>query len=1112
MSQNGLLFAPEQFHMRKLQVYNWGTFSDLHSIDISEKGFLFIGPSGSGKSTLLDAFSALLIPNKWIDFNAAARENERRGKDRNLMTYVRGAYGAQQDEHTGEITTQFLRTGTNWSALALTYQTPSGKSVVLAQILWVRGNTNSPQDIRRLFLVLERPFDLLELQTFPQSDFNVRKLKEQLSDANIQSEFTPYRERFCRLLGIENENALRLLHKTQSAKNLGDLNTFLREFMLDKPETFDIAERLVNEFGELNEAHQAIVTAREQIQTLSPAQEHYQQRELLLTQHHECESLLNALESYYKDRTIDLLGQHLSGLDTEITARKGELSHAEQLCTHHRTLWLDLQNQHRQAGGEQLELWEKEKNLLINEREKCIKHRDKFSAICQSLDKAMPDSPQGFAALQDYARQQLNDTEKSHQAINQEKQTLIIEQNRLEKHFKETGLEIKALEQQPSNIPAHMLALRQDIAQALCISESDIPFIGELIDVKPEANAWQGAVERVLHGFALSLLVSEEHYAALSSYVNQTHLGQRLVYYRMENEQAVQTPSSSTLLVHKLIFKPGKYHGWLLNRICQQFDYDCVENMNDFREKNKAITQEGQVKHSRIRHEKDDRRNISDKRHWVLGFDNHEKLALYKKQAHDLSVELSLVMKSLADIDQEERLHHKRRADYEKVAEFEWSDIDISPLLLRINTLENQIQQAKQNNQLLQDLGVRIKEQETVYYQAEQKVQQIKAQLIVAEKNYHDTQAKINHLEQSTLPAYSEQQEQQLNTRFHQENATISLDNIASTVRKVQTALHKDLSECTSKISHLQNTIENHFADFKRRWPAESSDMDTSIYSAPHFFAMLQRIEDDGLPQYEHKFFDLLQKQSHQNLSSLSTHLQNARREILERMDQVNESLSQVPFNQQSHKRTFLKITASDRHLAEVKSFRQAIQSALSYAFDEDKEHAENRFLLIKQIVEQLAGQTPEQKRWRETVLDVRLHIEFIGQELDENGEEVELYQSGGGKSGGQRQKLTAACLAAALRYQLGSNNEYGVPIYAPIILDEAFDKADNEFTALAMNIFKNFGFQMLVATPLKSVLTLSPFIGGACYVSIQDRKISSILPIEYLEEEQRLNLPQETL
>ena len=67
------LFAREQFRMTRLQVYNWGTFSGLHDVPISERGFLFVGRSGAGKSTLLDAFSALLTPPRWIDFNAAAR-------------------------------------------------------------------------------------------------------------------------------------------------------------------------------------------------------------------------------------------------------------------------------------------------------------------------------------------------------------------------------------------------------------------------------------------------------------------------------------------------------------------------------------------------------------------------------------------------------------------------------------------------------------------------------------------------------------------------------------------------------------------------------------------------------------------------------------------------------------------------------------------------------------------------------------------------------------------------------------------------------------------------------------------------------------------------------
>src|SRR4029077_7550980 len=103
---------------------------------------------------------------------------------------------------------------------------------------------------------------------------------------------------------------------------------------------------------------------------------------------------------------------------------------------------------------------------------------------------------------------------------------------------------------------------------------------------------------------------------------------------------------------------------------------------------------------------------------------------------------------------------------------------------------------------------------------------------------------------------------------------------------------------------------------------------------------------------------------------------------------------------------------------------------------------------------------------------------------------------------------LATTCLAAALKYQLGGD-EQGLPRYAAVVLDEAFDKADNEFTRMAMQIFVEFGFQMIVATPLKSVMTLEPFIGGACFVDITERRYSGVLMIEYDSERQRLKLPE---
>jgi len=332
----------------------------------------------------------------------------------------------------------------------------------------------------------------------------------------------------------------------------------------------------------------------------------------------------------------------------------------------------------------------------------------------------------------------------------------------------------------------------------------------------------------------------------------------------------------------------------------------------------------------------------------------------------------------------------------------------------------------------------------------------------------------------------------------------ITIDNADRLAHQVDRILGDEQKALAETRNRLTRAIEERFAEFKRRWAMDAGDMDTTLASAQDYFARLKRLETDRLPDYEQRFFDLLRNQSHQNLAALSTHISQARKTIFDRLELVNQSLSEAEFNTG----TYLHIDAADRNLDEVRGFKQEIQQALSHAWTDDREQAEARFLILRGLVERLGSQEAEQKRWRTLVLDVRQHVEFIGRELDAEGKEVEVYRSGAGKSGGQRQKLATTCLAAALRYQLGGD-DHGVPMYAPVVLDEAFDKADNEFTALAMNIFVKFGFQMIVATPLKSVMTLEPFIGGACFIDIAERRKSSVLMIEYDADRSRLKLPE---
>lgn len=1096
----------EQFRLVRLQTYNWGTFDGVVTVQVAESGYLFVGPSGSGKSTLLDAHTALLTPPKWVDFNVAAREAERSGKDRNVLSYMRGAWAEQTGDH-GEHSTRYLRSGTTWTALAATYKNRFGRTVVLAQVLWVRGNATSAQDVKKLFLVLQREFDVRELAFFAESDFDVRRFKKELPDAWVKAEFSAYQERFRSLLGIESELALRLLHKTQSAKNLGDLNAFLRDFMLDPPETFAAAERLVNEFEELSAAHRAVVDAREQIEALSPARERYEELGQVKRQLSILRELDFGVGPYKQQRKEALLRARIAelsvlaeGARAESALRKG---HAEQ-----QLLALNQLKARREGLGSNLASLQREWSRLREELPRREKRFKQTEEACRALGWVLPRGAAEFVSIVNQAKHRVEQDAQITRELEARRSALKDEQRPKLAEFQEMREEIAALERQRSNIPAPMLALRAHIAEGTGIPEESLPFVGELIEVKKDEAAWRGAIERVLHGFALSLLVDERHYSTVSAFVNQEHLGQRLVYYRVLPVQDRPRASATSSLLRKLTLAKAPQAAWLWQELAERFDYECVESLAAFRSANRAVTQAGQLKQGHARHEKDDRFRIDDRRRWVLGFDNREKLALYQEQAAQLGRELANLAAGLSALDDEQDRLRKELLRSNELCNLTWDEIDRESVLDTLSGLERQIESERAARPELEILEREIQAQDQVYAQAQKASadEELRARDFENQQSRH--QRTLTALLAEAVPvALTPTQEEGLAQRFASPKRELTLESLESVATDVVRALAAESKGLEVQTADLKHAIEAAFKEFNRRWAAESGGLDASLASAEDYLHKLVQLETDGLPRHEGRFMELLRKQSDQNLTVLSTRLDLERSAIRERLGLVNESLLGAAFNPG----TYLVIEPKDRANEEVRTFKQDLKEALSHSFDTDPEVAERRFLVLKKLVDRLKSQDSVDRSWRSTVLDVRQHVEFVARELDHNDQEVEVYRSGAGKSGGQRQKLSSFCLAAALRYQLGGHDR-ALPSYATVVLDEAFDKADAEFTTMAMNIFKAFGFQMVVATPLKSVMTLEPFIGGASFVYIKDRKFSAMLPIDYDEQKKRLKLPDRGL
>lgn len=76
-----------------------------------------------------------------------------------------------------------------------------------------------------------------------------------------------------------------------------------------------------------------------------------------------------------------------------------------------------------------------------------------------------------------------------------------------------------------------------------------------------------------------------------------------------------------------------------------------------------------------------------------------------------------------------------------------------------------------------------------------------------------------------------------------------------------------------------------------------------------------------------------------------------------------------------------------------------------------------------------------------------------------------------------------AFCLAAALSYNLADADSDGKPRFAPLMLDEAFSKSDETFASQALAAFDEFGFQLIMAAPIRMSGVLEPFIGQAVLV-----------------------------
>lgn len=1081
-----------QWRLARIELVNWGTFSGYVTVEVARLGHLFTGASGSGKSSLLDAIAAVLTPDRWLRLNAAAQDGTSRQSDRTLMSYVRGAWTKEADERADKATTTFLRPRATWSGILLRYENLVDEPVTLVRLFHAPGTRTENTALKDARLFVRGELELLSLKPHVENGIDARRMTAALPSALITTsgKHGRFHERVTRQFGFRGDTTLQLLHKTQSAKNLGTLDALFRGFMLDQPVTFARSDNAVEQFTELDRAHAHVVDLRRQADALRRVDAAITAFDDASAIESASASLHDAVEPYTETFKLSLARDALGPARATLARATATLRGAERTRRLASDALETARARVRDEGGARVELLQVQLGAAESEQNAVEKHLEDLRRDLESIGAPTPTDAAQFAELIATA---IEEETRDVPALDYKIQDAASTARR---NLEQLDAQLKALRDHRSNLDPRLLAARRYLAHSLAVPESALPFAGELISVVSEHAEWRGAIERVLAPFAPTLLVPDEHLASARRAADARHLGVRLVMEAVPaSVEEPRRPRDPRSLVHRIAVAEGWAAGYVRRRIAAEYDYACVGHPDELDDVERGVTMTGLVKRAARRYEKDDRSEVTDATRWVLGSDTEARLEalLALRREAEAAQQKTADAVSRASVERDALL--ARRSVFRRVANITWDRVDVASATRVVESRRAELHKLTSGSATLreaQEAQERAAKQLTM---AERGVNNANGAEAIARDTIEKVQRSIEELEATAVEPVTAALAEELGTRFRAERRSVSLENVDAVARVVQSKLSHEKDAAGQLVRDAEAAFAGRAAEFRSNWPAAAAELTIEIPDRGGYRQLLEGILERGLPDKVNEFRQLLRERSRDVVAHLLGDLRDAPGLIRERILPVNASLGRSPFEGAD---SFLEIDVKTTRSGEVEEFLTELRRIVEGNWaDESEAGAEQRFAVLQRVIGRLGSKDRVDLDWRTRVLDTRLHVSFLAREKNSAGRVLRVYDSAEGLSGGQRQKLVIFCLAAALRYQL-TEEEDDVPKYGSIVLDEAFDKADSRYTRNAMEVFHTFGFHMILATPQKLLQTLEPYVGAITSISNPDRRASRLANVVF--------------
>jgi len=1089
------------FRLKKMELYNWGTFSDrVWEIDPNCETSLLTGANGSGKTTMVDAITSLLVPPNVRHYNQSSGSEKKR--ERTEQSYTLGAYGNITDDLSTRIKTQTLRDNDTVSILTgVFYDKVTKGFVTLGQIRYFTASS-----FNRVFFISTKELSLKE-NVLPFDNRGEYKRRLTKLNTRFYDNFKAYASTFGKLFGFKSSKALNLFSQTVGVKVLGDINEFIRKQMLEEGSAYSKFEAVYDSFQHLIDTQLLIERAEKELELLKRvglSGEKYKNIE------HDLE-VASSLVFYYPYFEAE---EKLNNLISEKLEKEAELEDSKSDLIKIKDD-LDLMNRSIRESERAIdsnEVAEKlrsiEKDILYCKRDITEKKRlwSQYEYFSKVVGRKVPASSHDFLDEKlfiDSNRELLTIEQKS-----LSENLFDIKRELMEKKQSKNSLkdEFDSLLNRDNNIPLRNIAIRDSITSALKMDRDLLPFVGECIRVKESESMWEIAIERLLHSFALCILVDKKDYQRVNNYINNNNLKGRVVFFKVDTTQEYiyKGTINKGSVPEKLDIKSDSpFKDWLEERIISRFNYICTEDMDEFKRLDYGVTKTGLIK-NKNRHEKDDRTS----NHSILGWDNLKKRALLERSIKALCKNIDDSEKELKGVQiEEEEILNKLNA-LQSMTMFKFADInflDLEKELYKLNKEYKHLFEASDELNTLQKTLDKLKEK---ILETRSKESNILKKVGFLEHRIDELETHINR-EDVTLKGF-ETKNNNILELLKGEFSNL-YNNDIDKLPQFKDRLYTEVQNTQKKKEVLAKTLITTMGNFIKpdkvilekypSWMDDTRDLKPDVEYLPDFNELYKRVLKNDLPNYKKSFRQFLNKRVLEDMVGLNHALENELKEIEESIRELNLSLKSIRY--QDNPATYICLKSEITKDRLIRDFRSELKDTFADALKLAKgEFSEMELFFTKSKT--LLNSLKSDENRRKKVLDTRNWLNFTAEErFIEDKALKQVYRNSESLSGGEKAKLAYTILASAIVFQFGIQESKG-SCFRFVVVDEAFSKADIKNSKYLMDLFSKLDLQLIVITPLDSINVVEEYIHAIHFVQkgVDNRTVVINMSIDEYRED----------